>query len=353
MSSAGEEWVMVDNPTSLKRKRDTTSPGSQSTLWGRLKLAYQSQNPPLLEVDQKDIAGRKGEDDVIKCAVDAMRSVWLPPTSFLMTNLRVKDGQRNCEREIDVLLLSPHQISVIEVKNWSGQLKQGQTEHSWHQVRRNGQLLVHNNALEETESKAVALRECLLSLLRDRASTELISRIETFPIQSLVLLVNDNLKVDPNLLSSGIVCPREWQGFIQERVLCKEERGAPNAGFVQAIAAWVTARVASRGLFSGSFDLMSDKVELSSTEISIVSEALQMLPTWDVLVLEGGKKLFGDFLYGKDRSCLMLLGMVCSHLLFHSPGRRCMPAKRCARTQTSRKTRTRWWWWRQGRWRRQ
>src|SRR6516162_11862412 len=99
--------------------------------------------------------------------------------AHLFAGRRVPCPRRRMRREIDLIVLTPKLISLIEVKNWSGELfDRGPV---WVQVRRTGDELRHPNLiadnLEKRDDFLDYLRGHGLALERDFAARYVVQKV--------------------------------------------------------------------------------------------------------------------------------------------------------------------------------
>ena len=123
-------------------------------------------------------------------------------------------------REIDLIVLTPRMISLIEVKSWSGELfDRGAV---WVQVRRGGGELHHPNLIEDNLEK----RAAFLDYLRQHGLGQERDFAERYVSQKIVF-TNPNLTVSPSIRAHPDVITRDkLAGFLDRQ---------PAAGFAQRV----------------------------------------------------------------------------------------------------------------------
>jgi len=103
---------------------------------------------------------REAELDEIQAGRDAEKSLkTLFDKKFIFSKFAIFSGKRvpyfegktRKRYETDLILLSHKQLSVIEVKNWSGELND--LGNTWKQTRRSGQTLYHENFKKKNADK--------------------------------------------------------------------------------------------------------------------------------------------------------------------------------------------------------
>jgi hypothetical protein len=193
--------------------------------------------------------------------------------AHLFAGRRVPCPRRRMRREIDLIVLTPQMISLIEVKSWSGELfDRGAV---WVQVRRGGDELRHPNLIADNLEKRDAfvnhLRKHGLARERDFAARHLVQK---------VVFMNPNLVVSPSIARHPDVITRDKLGVFLDR--------QPAAGFARrmlsSVIEFCLGAEATRGL-TGNLD-----AERFAALVKCVAD----IRTWDRLRLFGGKTLTGD-----------------------------------------------------------
>src|SRR5262245_11223292 len=130
--------------------------------------------------------------------------------AHLFAGRRVPCPRRRMRREIDLIVLTPRMISLIEVKSWSGELfDRGPV---WVQVRRAGDELHHPNLIADNLEKRDAFLDYLrgkgCGLGRDFAARNVLPK---------VVFMNPNLVVSPSIARHPDVITRDKLGAFLDR----------------------------------------------------------------------------------------------------------------------------------------
>lgn len=240
---------------------------SRLEIWRDIVSA--KQEPELEEV----AAGRDAEKALKSMVVDHLS--W--KTASIFHSKRVPKNVRSTNKgryEIDLIVLSPKQISAIEIKNWSGRLRIDGDQ--WVQERRNGDEVIHDNPLEKNRVKL----DCLCSLLETRHI-----RVPSAKV-CRVIFWNKNLNVPLEIANRDeIVMNHELNHFLKDQKATSfAER------FLISVMELCLDQEASMIAADGFF-----KAVPSSDYISAV-EAISALETFDKIELLGGRVIAGDLL---------------------------------------------------------
>ncbi|HEX5271244.1 MAG TPA: nuclease-related domain-containing protein, partial [Gemmataceae bacterium] len=195
--------------------------------------------------------------------------------AHLFAGRRVPCPAKRMRREIDLIVLTPRMISLIEVKSWSGELiDRGAV---WVQVRRGGDELHHPNLIADNLEKRAAfldhLRRHGLGQERDFAAR--------FVSQKIVF-TNPNLTLSPSIRNHPDVITRDkLAGFLDRQ---------PGAGFARrvfcSVVEFCLGNEAAQGV-TGS---------IGAERFAAIVKCVAEIRTWDRLRLYGGKVLTGDLL---------------------------------------------------------
>jgi len=193
--------------------------------------------------------------------------------AHLFAGRRVPCPRRRMNREIDLIVLTIKMISLIEVKNWSGELVDRGSV--WIQVRRGGDELRHPNLIDDNLEKRDAfldyLRQHGLAQERDFASRHVCQKI---------VFVNPNLTVSPSIGAHPDVITRDKLAAFLDR--------QPKAGFAQRMFSSVIEfclGTETAGGLTGS---------IAKDRFAALVKCVGEIRTWDRLRLLGGKMLTGD-----------------------------------------------------------
>jgi len=193
--------------------------------------------------------------------------------AYLFAGRRVPCPRRRMRREIDLIVLTTKMISLIEVKNWSGELfDRGAV---WVQVRRGGDELHHPNLIEDNLEKRNAfldyLRQHGLGTERDFAARH---------VSQKIVFMNPNLTVSPSIRAHPDVITRDKLAAFLDRQQA--------AGFAQRVFCSVIE------FCLGADTAQSVTGSIGKEQFAALVKCVGEIRTWDRLRLFGGKVLTGD-----------------------------------------------------------
>ncbi|XP_071501624.1 uncharacterized protein [Diadema antillarum] len=242
-------------------------------LTNRIVQAKEASNPMSHTEDEAVRAGRDAEEKLIRDLV-SRGSI---PYDHIFRRLRVPDTFQTSRHEIDVVALTEYGIYSIEVKNWSGKISLSKDGNSWVQQRHikdsNTQSSVtydasHNNALNEVRSKS--------QLLRNHLVRQGVCLAEKF-FAPRVVLTNQRSELDSSLWTENqVITPDRYDTFVQS--FCRSYAGKLANSMVPSF-------------ISG---------QLSFSAMEAARNVLSQIGTWDIVNLNGGKQIIGDFKGNKD-----------------------------------------------------
>lgn len=179
--------------------------------------------------------------------------------------------------EIDLIVVTPRRIAIIEVKHWSGTLRLDGAQ--WVYQRRSGEVRAFDSLVAHNDSKVRALHQHLqatgLDVPRDR-----FSQVVVFTHPRLDL--DERLGAHPNVVTlydlqvSGSRFGRGVSG--SELLLAK---------LIERCAKPATASKLTDGLLE----------MMTPATTAKIAEVIGRLRTWDVVRLHGGRELIGDLLW--------------------------------------------------------
>lgn len=179
--------------------------------------------------------------------------------------LRIPDTYLGERTEVDLVILTKRKLFVVEVKNWCGRVELD-ADGSWCQLLKDGSVVKHPNAVEDTQERAALLE----SYISRRGLT-----LPPSSLQCKVVLVNPNCRAEEAILSKREVLSfDEWESF-----LAKETK--------KSTFEWLQLVRPKR------------KKVLASDLRQQLHAILSTAPTWDRLMLEGGCTVLGEFLHFK------------------------------------------------------
>ncbi|XP_071963064.1 uncharacterized protein [Antedon mediterranea] len=190
--------------------------------------------------------------------------------------LRVPDEFQTRKHEIDLVVLTGNGIYVIEVKNWSGAIRVSNDGKSWIQHKNDKTSghatieydLKHDNVLDKLKLRANLLRNHLI-----RKDVCLPSKV----FHSYVVFMNDRVSLPDDIASlKEVILPERYNQFLEsfQFTYLSTLRDAIIPGFVSG--------------------------QLSYSTMECARTVLKSIGTWDVIQLNGGKQLVGDFKSGSQ-----------------------------------------------------
>lgn len=279
---------IVQQTCFLSRTRETVSLrfcGGMFEISKRFEQAIHAANPQEHLEEEHVKAGRNAELSFasslrLKSGIDS---------SSVFCCLRIPDKYQARKREIDVVVLSVDGIFCIEVKCWSGIVTTSEDGSKWIQTRTKQvstntfatKHIEHENSVTETETKARLLRDYL-------------SRKEVYVSEKLfhsrVVFFNTNLALDEKISNSTVVIkPSDHDQFIQSF-----SRGYLKSLPEVVVPSWISGK-------------------LSYSQLNQIRTVLSSTGTWDVIHLNGGRQLYGDF---KECAGVSLDRQKCEALVF-------------------------------------
>jgi hypothetical protein len=193
--------------------------------------------------------------------------------AHLFAGRRVPCPGRKMRREIDLIVLTPRMVSLIEVKSWSGELfDRGPV---WVQMRRGGDELHHPNLIADNLEKRDTFLDYLrghgLALERDFAARYVVQK---------VVFTNPNLVVSPTIARHpDVITSDNLTAFLDQQ---------PAVGFAQRVFSSVIE------LCLGAETTRSLTGSLDGKRFAALVQCVADIRTWDRLRLFGGKVLTGD-----------------------------------------------------------
>ncbi|XP_070581028.1 uncharacterized protein [Ptychodera flava] len=234
----------------------------------RLLHAQKASNPQTHTEDEQVKAGREAESTL----VEKLKTEGQVPESDIFCKLRIPDSFQTRRHEIDVVILTAYGIYVVEVKNWSGEVKPNKKGDAWIQKKRihngeNGSSVdydtQHGNAVDCIKAKANLLRNHLMKngcCIKEKL------------FHPRVVFMNSHVKLDEQISSiPEVILPQALPFFIQY--------------FQWSLLGKMTSSIVP-AIISG---------QLSYSVMESARTILNQTGTWDVVILNGGKQLEGDF----------------------------------------------------------
>jgi hypothetical protein len=244
------------------------------SLWTRLQAWRKlGKARPRFE-DPEDVGGREAER-----FLDALvGSHFHFKDADLYPNKRVPAGRRR--REIDLIVVTPTRIHVIEVKNWSGSLaRQGAR---WVQTNRSGRRIEHPDLVADNRDKNLALVDYL-----NAKGIDLDPRQVGTYLSNKVVFMNPRLAIEsPEIRENPDVLEyARLQAYLKE-----QKRSSFGQAVLASVAEWCLGAEGSGAFIEGRLG------RLPPEKVRAITEAVDELATWDSLGFLGTKVLNGDLL---------------------------------------------------------
>ena len=255
----------------LSRREETVSLrlyGGMFEISKRFEQANQAANPQEHLEEEHVKAGRNAELSF----ASSLRFKSGLDSSSVFCCLRIPDKYQARKREIDVVVLSVDGIFCIEVKCWSGTVTRSEDGSKWIQTRTKQvstntfatKHIEHENSVTETETKARLLRDYLC-----RKEVYVSEKL----FHSRVVFCNTNLELDEKISNNStvVIKPSDHDKFIESF-----SRGFLKSLPVVVVPSWISGK-------------------LSYSQLNQIRTILSSTGTWDVIHLNGGRELYGDF----------------------------------------------------------
>lgn len=179
--------------------------------------------------------------------------------------------------EIDLIVVTPRRVAIVEVKHWSGTLwPEGE---AWVYRRRSGEVQRFDSLVEHNVNKVRALQRYLRGVGLDLPDAR---------FSQLVVFSHPRIDLDERLAHHpGVVTLYDLQTSG-----ARLGRGVTTFEFV-------TARLIERCTKPSTAERLTDGLYemLTPGFTAAVAEAVRQLRTWDVVRLHGGRELIGDLLW--------------------------------------------------------
>lgn len=262
-------------------------------LGDRLKAWSEVASQNSTEEDPEVLGGRNAEEFLH----EYIGSSYNFKGSTLLAGRRVPSARLRRRREFDLIVCTRKMIHLIEVKNWSGQLRD--RGHVWQQIKRGGEIKDHANLLTDNAEK----RDVVIEYL-DKCGVRCPSSFWSQHLCQKVFFMNYNLRMDNSIEQHPDIISRSRL----DEYLQRHRRMSLGQCFVSAMidicVASETAAVLQRGLFG----------VMPSQQCEKISKALSEVGTWDRLLLYGTKVVSGDLIElqigGRQYSRERLLGLI-------------------------------------------
>jgi len=243
------------------------NPMPAPTLRHRLAEWRTLVNVPSYADDPQAAGGRVGEQ-YLNALVGTHRQF---RGANLYPNRRVPAGRR--KREIDLIVVSPHRLHLIEVKNWSGSLHTDGRD--WVQVNRAGASIRHPDLVADHRDKADALFAYL-----SREGVPLSPDVRRRYGSYKVLFVNPRLRIDSGCIAShpDVLTADRLDGYLHA-----QRRDTFGGQLAAALAGWCLDTDSAATVLDGLLG------RLPADTVAKVNAAVGRLGTWDGVRFHGGR----------------------------------------------------------------
>lgn len=195
----------------------------------------------------------------------------------IFSNRRIPRDSRAADMgryEADLIAVTARRVVLLEVKNWSGQLRVASD--GWVQVQRNGTEVHHPNLLARNREKLRALHRHLV---------EHGVHIAPKCFHQGLVFVNPRLDIDPEISRHPAVLQLDGVGDLM----------GDGASLGRRAAAWVTQWLAGAETSAALAQHLLQVIPPADAKAA--AEVIGALRTWDRLTLRGGRELQGDILW--------------------------------------------------------
>jgi hypothetical protein len=173
--------------------------------------------------------------------------------------------------EADLIAVTARRVVLLEVKNWSGQLRQAGDR--WVQVQRNGTEVHHPNLLAHNREKLRALHRHL-----GACGVHIAPRC----FHQGVVFVNPRLAIDAEIAGHPGMLQLDGVGELLGDGTSLVRRA------VARVAQWLASAETSAALARHLLQV------IPPADVKAAADAIRALRTWDRLTLRGGRELQGD-----------------------------------------------------------
>lgn len=217
--------------------------------------------------------GHEVAGDIAEIAVSESLKMNSDKSFKIFQSKRVPKPNFQGRYEIDIILLTPQHLYVLEVKNFTGSLiSEGNI---WKQVKTDGEVITFKNLLTHNEKKLEALKHYLTTNID----------IPTNFFQQRVIFFND-INLDTKISSDPrVLTYQQLSSIAPKSSLSKKISNGFLSLLVQFLISEDDKQTANDGLFNAK---VSDEILIS------LSNKIDQLRTWDEIGLYGGRILRGD-----------------------------------------------------------
>ena len=200
---------------------------------------------------------------------------------FIGKRVPYKTASKSGRKEIDLIVVTPKMIHIIEVKNWSGVISGALDQDTWQQTRRNGEVVPQKNPLKTNQEKMYILRDYL-----EKNKCHFPENPSRYFSQK-VIFMNEKGVLDRAIRSNlNVILARELHGYVANM----ETDVLVSRIFKSIIEKCLDSELAVQ-VCDGLLD------SLTPQAYQRIIDLVSQLGTWDYLKLYGGKRIKGDLLH--------------------------------------------------------
>lgn len=188
---------------------------------------------------------------------------------------RVSCANRKARKEIDLIVVTPSKIHVLEIKMWSGQLFVYGDQ--WIHAKRDGKQKAYPNLVAYNNEK----KEILLNYLAENGLM-----VSEQQVCQKIIFLNRNLSVDWAIANNpDVIIPSKLHNYLAQQ---RSNSTAKNlvCSVIEYCLSQENAQLVVDGLFS----------RMTQDKFHQTTKLIDELPTWDKLMLNGTRVLKGDLL---------------------------------------------------------
>lgn len=238
------------------------------SLFTQFPLGFKASESSLLNGNQQQQQPQQQQTETTAEFLLRLRKVTGLRKEDVFCNLRVPEPVQNAKDDINIILLTGHGIFCIDVKTWRGKVSV-QNKNFLIQVKEEEKNFI-NTKIEQTEDPLKTVKMKALQLLAHlkRSGVSVSDRL-FFP---RVLFLSPDCELDSSLQDRPeFVSHQHIQDF-----LCSFREGYVGWISDALTPAWISGH-------------------LSYSQLGTVRDVLARIGTWDVLKLQSGQQLRGDF----------------------------------------------------------
>lgn len=188
---------------------------------------------------------------------------------------RVSTKTNKTRKEIDLIVVTPSKIHIIEAKNWSGQIfPNGQ---NWIHSKRDGSQKVYPNLVAYNNEK----KEILLNYLKENNII-----LPHQQVSQKIIFLNKNLALEQSIANNpDVITLGKLAGYLGQ-----QKRASTGQNLVCSVIEYCLSQEKAELIVDGLFGRMTQE------KFGQMVDLIDSLPTWDKLMLNGTRVLKGDLL---------------------------------------------------------